>query len=1446
MQQGSTAAMMVESLLQRCLAMQAFLHLESHNAVTSPSATKQLASALSVLVACLPSDWQALVAEQPEKTSAADDKGTIVEGTSASSTKHGGTTPSMVGLVTWPSDLVQLALLLRRRWVLQRDLHLLVMALRDLCAVIAAGSAGASPRVNLRLSAAEEVQPPAVTVAVALAVLQLPRTLAMLEAHEERKQTAPLPVGGTRDPTSTYPDPCAATVLPVWLWRAASRAAMWQRSDSREASPASCQTAAPVTAVMAALSFARQITQHIVKWEAHVARYVSANLAATSAEAAVPPPQGSSSRDVLLDVQAELSLEHAACGDVQLLWLAAAATVITATGDASRSGSLASAEVGTRCSRVERALRTLWPTSAVGRALLPGVLLLLGSTFARHTSGPEALASDARSRELHCYTEAYSLGRQVLGSAHPVVEAAAALLPDSAVAASGERLPLASAPAPRAAVPTPALTPTSSTAHRPLMTGLGIQDTSSPLHPPLQQHTPTDTLNRLPPLPPLQASYPPRPPVLAASVRLPAPPPQSLWLQIPQAAATTPARTRFGMSKLPLYRGHTPPPSFPAAAPTPAAAGGAARPPRGPLRRSLTTTTTAAAPLPAGRSLRSFYQLQNPEDAFLLRSDVQDCTIFPGKQADTDGAQSKKSERKEKVPLTKAGLLLSAVTSKAAPAAGSPTSGSDADGNVHRRKKRDRNLLPPLGQTASPLNVNKASPSKQSNKQRVSGDQQQGAAVEGTVRDSFTDGAPLDLGSTMQHVPTNTQLEEEQQSHTSASRNADNTGVVGSPVSLGTVSTSSTGKVCSTAMSSHRDSGVGSSSNSNSSRSSSHQLKRGRYAPQPHTADATGAEKNAEEDDDEDDEEDDEDDETLPERNARYQREIINYYAEINDRRVRAALVIQMAWRSSKARAVLRARQQILYEYVYTIQKAAALAIEGLLACALGQRRRKAALRARTEADNRRREQEALQVAAAQRLTRAARQYLQRQRERRRLRRELNLAHDARLRLYVINAVKVQQWWRHVVVEKAYWRRRTIEVEEQQRLQAEVDRQAHAAATIQKHVRGIQTRRRVRQLRETREAEALALRRSRDTAATVLAIVLQEYAKRQSRLQREALEQEENKAEAAQRIAVSWHGVLERRRFDIAVDRARQLRTSATCIQRAWRHYAAGRQRRYLRQLRRTVNEDRVAHEARTYEVIRLLQCFSRSAQAQLLARRIKARQGRTFMENLFLIQAAGRGALARAEAGAMYVAEQARRRAAAAALQARRLRAICLSQTLLRAHASSVLVQHWRRTVLEERLVVRTTAAREMREEAAATVLQRAVRRRQMRKRIAAAAAEAAAALAFLGRMAHRIQQAWRVCVARRERRYRAAKAAECAHKRLEQEEVWRLIWEDQFTELETLCLLERQYIEEHQHTERVAIYNHLCDPDSVIKASDGYTWAGDAFDADANVWKWAALYNE
>ncbi|KPA76025.1 hypothetical protein ABB37_08167 [Leptomonas pyrrhocoris] len=1417
-----------------------------------------------------------------------------------------------------PSDVVQLALLLRRHWTLQRDICLCIPALLDIFSRMQTEPADAASRAQ---HTETPVNAPQLSVVLALAVLQLRHAGDTLETRPSSQENEAIYTPTEQCLIHSFAQPLVAsasntvfTMLPLFLWQAwAECGAASRRSKQQQITSSARQTevAGDRDEVTASLLSSREaaaahgyatacaMTKQLCRWEAHLAVYVHAQLASLASSSPTPPPpsereggekEGDSNRSLfttktdasfLASVQTELGGLRVACTATQLLWLTIAASLYPSPSSSpplmeqeeeqqQQQRLQVLAVVLKRCGKVEKLLRSLWSSEATARLLLPGVLLWLGyaTDARRHAEGGNDGGENSSSSN-HSYTpsqecryywqEAYTLGQQVLGRLHPFVEKLASLLLHSTTAAAattpsptpdekpyeakkrlsadagGIHRAAALAPTYRATTPLiPTQLPARSSALPALPRGTPSSTFLPKLLPPVssqqQQQQPVRTATtpnpRLSPSPPpprlpasssgfaFAASTMPRPPGASrafTTASSSAPSQHQQQQQVDKPASTQRARPLHtllrtmhepqwaggngGVGGAPdAFRNTFPPPhpflfsadaataadggTAAAAATLPGTAVAAPRPPQLPRGKQALPTRTQGR-----EALRRCYRLRNPEDAFTLFSSVRDAVFGSEAARKASTVQGKEKKRmkeetkgkRETIASTEA-LLLSADTEDSVSFLNDSSAGQDAGSPSNRPQRRQR----PDRQLLPPLTEVRRTASANSKKSKSG-----------------------DPASPSTNPPSSrARGREAPSSHTSVNDD---------------------GRSAETPASNSRKSTAyfaGSSRTSVKEREES--------------------EEQQEEDEEEDEEEDDDyNAETLPQRNARLQREIRTYFAQLNVRRVQAAAVIQRAWRCSRARRILHTRQQLLYRFVYIIQKAAALAIESFVLCVWEQQKRRAALAARHAADAQRRSLEQRQIAAAEVLTRAARRWGQQRRERRRLRAQLNLERDARLRLYDVTAVTVQRWWRTTQPQKAYWRRRNVEVEEQKRLRAEADRLARAATVIQKRVRGAQARGRVKELKRTRAAEALALRLKRDAAVTVLLIVLQEHVCHETRVAREAQARQEN---AAQCIADGWRSTVARRRMEVALQRARQLRTAATCMQRAWRRYFACRQRRYLRQIRRTLQEDRLARELRLSMALVSVQSAARGALAQLLAYNLKARVGRTFYESVLLLQAVSRAGQARQVLRQARLVDHARRLAATVALAQRRRHASCLVQTMLRAQDASYAVQQRRRRHLEEKLHIYSTAVREMRHDAAAIVVQRAVRRHQQRRRTAAAEAEAAAAQQYLHLTARSVQQAWRAHSSRKERRLRAAAVARCAQKRQEQEEVAELIWRDQMRELDVLCTLEQHYLAESEHAARVGLYQRWMHPDEA--ETDAQVTERSTRQNCADVNRWADLY--
>ena len=1480
---------MVEDLLLRFTDMQTQLTRTTHSFslpnhrkeghTASHKGREEVWQAIQYLESCLPSDWQK-VAGIPTathvKTSDADHDAKLQPQNEQKSKPASSPTPTHVtaadvrdrresspisaapyediengtaaaaaaapsDALTCPSDIVQLALLLRRHWVLQRDVALSIPALLDVLT--------AWQKEENKVAAE-----PLLSVSVALAVMQLSHAQAMFDnsqpLHDESDNTAPLYTSTQRRllssslrPPLTFASATALTTLPLLLWRAwvtksapaknckagdeeeqqqqqqsatltAPQRDSKNEGDEEEEEAASLATASAVAAAHG-YATARVTTKLIYKWEAHIAAYASAQLLVV--ERSAQASYQDSSRSVLVtaadasfleSVLAELSVVRGACNAAQLLWLTLASALhprlsTKATASTSRRDSQKEKQIvndaGKRCSKLEKKLHALLSTSLTARLLLPGVLLWLGYTANVHArasadkeeKGPAAAPSSSQC--ISCWQEAYTQGRQVLGPSHPLVETLADLLSSSSASAD--------------VAPTPPKWEEKKTSTSPAPTSLPpIPRRSLPPPQPIAASisTPASSVTALrplrlcpspppPPPPPRTAATPPRPPdftrafttaALTARTSLPSttsrPIPEKDEPRISRVSVTEAFSSTFPRSRHSMSSG--------AVHETGGTTAATAAPPLQPRPRGTQPVSTRVKNLAA---LRNCHRLGNPADAFTLASTVQDVVYeadlaHKPAPARRSGRRKKKGKKDEKASTE--ALLLSAAAEDSGSSLAETISVSNGDHNQRQRRRRpDRQLLPPLTEVRYPAS---ADPQK-----RVS---------QSDMLSPFTQGG--------QPFWSPSRKDEENRSIEGVAASS-----AGQRTRKNTLSTA------------NNSPSVHSNNNNDASVSMGNN---------------DGEQGENEEEDDEEKEDDDYDDETLPERNARLQREIRTFFAQLNERRVRAAGIIQRAWRCSRARQLLQARQQMLYRYVYIIQKAAALALESFVLCVWEQRKRRAALESRRNADAKRRVQERREVAAAQVLTRAARRWGARQRERRRLREQLDLARDAQLRQYEATAVLVQRWWRTVQPRKAYWRRRNEAIAAQQRAHAEADRLARAATIIQKRVRGMQTRARTAELRRMQAAATLALQLKRDAAVTVLMTVLQEHVRRQARRAREAAAQQTQQEDAVQRIAAGWQATMARRRLDVAVQRARQLRTSATAIQHAWRRYVAGRQRRYLRQVRRTLQEERLARELHLSTSLLRLQCAARGALDEWLVFRLKARVGRTFIESVLLLQVVCRAGQVRQALGQARLVAQAQQQAEAARQEQQRLHAAHSVQATLRGRQSALLVQQRRLSRLREKLRVYTAVTREMREDAAASVVQRAVRRHQQRQHAAAAAAETAAALAYLHHAARCMQQAWRAHASRRERRRRAAAVQRAAVKRQEQEEVWELIWRDQKRELEVLCTLEQHYIAEAEHAARLELYRNWMSPSKKQTAKLKQEPAVTQCESSEVVDRWAALY--
>lgn len=531
------------------------------------------------------------------------------------------------------------------------------------------------------------------------------------------------------------------------------------------------------------------------------------------------------------------------------------------------------------------------------------------------------------------------------------------------------------------------------------------------------------------------------------------------------------------------------------------------------------------------------------------------------------------------------------------------------------------------------------------------------------------------------------------------------------------------------------------------------------------------------EDDDGDDDEEEEE-ETVEERKDRYDVEMQIYFLCLHRKREKAACVIQRAWRCSVARLELYNRRQFFYHHLYIQQKAAALCIIGFMRATLTRKRLQDRIEHRAAEDLQRVQREREEIAAVHVLERAISRYLIRKRLRDRLRKELNLERDTRLSKYESAAIIVQRWWRIIPGVRAYWKQRAVEVAAEREARAWEERQYIAATRIQALVRGRQGRRQARRYKAQRQQEKEEKQRRLTWSTDLVKLALTEWCLRTRRMDHEARLEEQREYEAVQCITHGWQNALARRRFELALAKARQIRMAAEVIQRAYKRHYASRERRYLRELSRTVTTDRVNEEFRIFRATITLQCFARVVLAKAAYRRQKARYGRGVLYALTVLQSVGRGCLARRRFNMARVAEYERQRAEAETAAKMRQRNISVLQAFVLARNSAVLKEKKACQRLYDKIYIRRLVRQELKREKAAVAIQQAFRRyRKLKAAFIQDYQEQCAAAAAIMAVV-KIQCAWRQWMARqavRKQRWFARKAAE---KRLIKEEVQAEQW--------------------------------------------------------------------
>ncbi|KPI84540.1 hypothetical protein ABL78_6402, partial [Leptomonas seymouri] len=372
---------------------------------------------------------------------------------------HGAAAPEVL---SWPADVVQLALLFRRHWTLRRDIALSIPAILD----ILASMRKEGDMSNATHKGGQRNAPP-LSVVVALTALQLcyaPETLET-EQPSKDKEFIYTPaeqrlMRSSLQPLLASASMTALTMLPLFLWQAwvesindsaagpgkqqhqiASSASQTESHGGSSGEAPSLHTSS-VAAAAHGYATARAATKQLYKWEARIAAYVSAQILLFQSS---PRSDDSSCRSASLIeadasflalVQAEMSVLRGACNATLLLWLTIGSflhPLPSAPPVTAQQRQPVLADVLKRCTKLEKVLRSLWSSTTTARLLLPGTLLWLGyATGERDRAEHQPPGQQSSSHWL----EAYAQGQRVLGRSHPFVEQLASLLPHSATTAT--------------------------------------------------------------------------------------------------------------------------------------------------------------------------------------------------------------------------------------------------------------------------------------------------------------------------------------------------------------------------------------------------------------------------------------------------------------------------------------------------------------------------------------------------------------------------------------------------------------------------------------------------------------------------------------------------------------------------------------------------------------------------------------------------------------------------------------------------------------------------------------------------------------------------------------------------------------------------------------------------------------------------------------------------
>ena len=429
-------------------------------------------------------------------------------------------------------------------------------------------------------------------------------------------------------------------------------------------------------------------------------------------------------------------------------------------------------------------------------------------------------------------------------------------------------------------------------------------------------------------------------------------------------------------------------------------------------------------------------------------------------------------------------------------------------------------------------------------------------------------------------------------------------------------------------------------------------------------------------------------------------------------KRTRAAIKVQCAWRSAKARLAAFNRRQVLYHYAYQRQRAAAQCVTSFLATLTSRKRAKKrvadeAEQARVRAADERRRMWAVRI-----IMRQLRWYMSGKKRRADLMRKLKIEQEAKLVQYESAAITLQRWWPIAKRERKIWQEKNERLREERKKEAEAMLRHRAATQISRVWRGVLGRRYALERRKAKAEEQKRLRRAIRESIDVIRVYLGEYAAKKKREKLQEQIAEDQMCRAVQRISDEWQECLRQRASHEVVLRARAMTDAAAAIQRCYRAHRARRELRVRRVIRNSFREKRVVDEWKRERAARKIQCAFRCHMARITVKKMRCSSNHKMVLSGRTIKRVVRGYWARAVLRQDFLLRDELVRCALNAAVEQRERLVVCIQSYMRAKSSTVTAISAMKAMEAEELLVFRRMKRERKLDAAAIIIQKWVRR--------------------------------------------------------------------------------------------------------------------------------------